>query len=189
MEKVNAEEKAKADTANALIGGLKADFEKQLKETEINLRRLYDGKICESERSVTEKDMMLCQIKENEIKNKKENHEKFIKIKKTLDNKAKSRSNRTLWLIIVFFIVEFLVLAVCTVLFGWPKMAPVVYFIGLGSYIIGYGYFAFTKKELNPVEIYKNSIEDGKKKIYEETGFDIKYFFDLEKEIEGLDRR
>ncbi len=189
IEKVKAEEKTKADAANVLIGGLKSEFEKQLKETEINLRRLYNSKLNEGERSIAEKDELLRQINKNGIDNKKESYEKFTKIKKTLDKKAKSRSNLTLWLIIIVFIVEFVILAGCTFFFGWPKVAPFAYFIGFGSTIIGYCYFAFTKKEPNPIEIYKNSIEDNKGKIYKESGFDIDYFLKLEKEVESLDKK
>jgi ABC-type multidrug transport system fused ATPase/permease subunit len=188
MNKAKLEEKAKTYAANVLIEGLKSDFERQLKETEDKLKRLYNSKISEGEKSVAEKEKMLFQMNDNRIKHKRESYIKFTEIKETLDKKAKRISYLTLWKIIILYIVEFVILVVCTFIFGWPKVAPFAYFIGSVSSIIGYGYFAFTEKELNPVEIYKNSIDGNKVKIYKESGFDIAYFSALKKEIEDIDK-
>lgn len=62
-------------------------------------------------------------------------------------------------------------------------MEPFVCFIGLGSIIGGYIYFAVTKKEFNPIAIYRNSIEINKEKKYKKFNFDINYFNNLENEI------
>jgi len=185
-EKSKAEEKSMAEATNILIGGLKADLEKRLKEKETSLKGLYEKEIKERKETIAEKDKLVVKISDSLVKEKEENYSRFIKIKDSLDKKAKRSAEIKLWFIIGFYILEFLALVFCTLKFGWSIMAPFVSFIGLGSVILGYVYFAVTKKELNPITIYKDGIESNKERNYRKFEFDIQYFRNLETELAEL---
>jgi len=185
-EKSKAEEKSTAEATNILIGGLKADLERRLEERELTLKGLYEKEIEERKETIAEKDKLVVKISESLIKEKENNYRKFVKIKDSLDKKAKRSAEVKLWLIIGFYILEFLILVFCTFKFGWSIMAPFVSFIGSSSVIFGYVYFAVTKKELNPITIYKNNIESNKEKNYKKFEFDIQYFRNLETELAEL---
>ncbi len=186
VELSKSEEKSKADATNILIGGLKVDFEKQLEEKELSLKGEYEKEIKKGKEAIIEKDKLVIQINEVVFKGKEEDYNKFARIKSSLDKKAEGAAEIKLGFIITFYIIEFLVLVFCTIKFGWPKMAPFVYFISSGSVILGYIYFAVTKREANPITIYKNSIEVNKEKNYKEFGFDIQHFNKLEKELDAI---
>jgi hypothetical protein len=165
-EQSKAEEKSMAEATNILIGGLKADLEKRLKEKESSLKGLHEKEIREEKETIVEKDKLVVKISDSLVKEKEENYSRFIKIKDSLDKKAKRSAEIKLWFIIGFYILEFLALVFCTFKFGWSIMAPFVSFIGLGSVILGYVYFAVTKKDLNPITIYKDGIESNKERNY-----------------------
>lgn len=186
IEKSKSEEKSKADATNILIGGLKIDLEKQLKEKETSLKGQYEKEIKEGKQVIVEKDKLVSQANENILKAKSEDFKKFNSIKASLDKRAVRSAEIKLAFIIAFYIIEFLVLLFCTIIFGWSKMAPFVYFISSCSVIAGYIYFACTKKEANLITIYKNSIETNKEMNYKEFGFDIDHFHKLENELKDI---
>jgi hypothetical protein len=110
----------------------------------------------------------------------------LVRIKEHLDNKAKKRVNKILWLGF-FVLLAFCVLVwMLTFKVGWNVAEP--YFSLLLSFVpflFLYLYFIIAKREWNPATIYEKIVESVQMRNYTEVGFDLARFQELQANADG----
>jgi len=105
--------------------------------------------------------------------------DELTKIKNQLDMNAYKFAQRGLWIYLAVVLVIWLGLAGLTFRLGWDKTEPWTFFIGAIVPILSYIYFVVTQREISPKTIYDQIVELRKRKIYQQTGFDIAKYEEL----------
>jgi len=109
----------------------------------------------------------------------------LVRIKENLDNNAKKRVNRMLWL--GFFILVAFWVLVGIVIFnvGWGVTEPYLYLLGFAPFVFAYLYFIVVRKEWNIAAIYGRIVECMQVRSYTEAGFDLARFQELQAKVDG----
>ncbi len=98
-----------------------------------------------------------------------EHREKLLQIKRRLDEQAHEYAQRRLLIIIMFGIV----LCALSIYIDYQYHWNAIYLVDVIVFVISYGYYAFTQKELNPRSLYEEAVGRKKKEFYREYGVDL----------------
>ena len=96
------------------------------------------------------------EIKERILGEKETSYYNLLGIKSKIDDKANLKFKIYLSLIAVSIFGVWITLIRLTFIYGWEKIEPWTYFLGLPLTISPYFYFVITKKKLKPTILYKD---------------------------------
>ena len=104
----------------------------------------------------------------------------LVRIKEYLDDKAKKRVNRILWLGFFVLIASWVLLGIVIFKVGWGVTEPYLGLLGFAPLVLAYLYFIITKKEWKLAAIYGKIIESVQMRNYTGAGFDLARFQELQ---------
>ena len=152
----------KDKTHEELTHELKTKYEKQIKETQINLI-------------------------ENKINNLRTIQNLLLKNRKKADVRIKKQRLLRLCIFIPGFILLYLIQFYVFLRYGWEKLEPYTYFLGIPLHIITYIFLAVSGKNPNPFIFFQK--EFIQKDIYKKEGVDCSEIDDIETELLDLTKK
>jgi hypothetical protein len=106
--------------------------------------------------------------------------EQLIRIKATLDQRAKRLTDRFIWVYIALTVVDWIALIAVTLVRGWAVVEPWVFYLSVPSTLAPYVYYAIMQKELSPGALYRQVRTARAQKLYRQAGFDLEAFKKLD---------
>jgi len=109
--------------------------------------------------------------------------------KSILDEKSESQASWVMYAGLVYLTAQMAFLARLTWWdFNWDIMEPVTYFVTFGTSIIGYLYFAVTRREYTFGDIRTSVLQNRMFKNYVKNDFPIEKYFTLEQKMNAIDK-
>ena len=175
-ETLNDPTRLSEDTLLDVLGRVRSEIRREETEAFRLDREALEARVRETERQV--------RITEEEKQRQEElarlQWKELGRIKEHLDNNARKRVNRMLWL-------GFFVLVACWVLagivifkVGWGAIEPYLYLLGFVPFILAYLYFIIAKREWKLGAIYGKIVESVQMRNYTVAGFDLARFQELQ---------
>lgn len=183
-----------------IISGNKTELrENTIQFTRTFLEEMYLGKLVAKDKAhedITKKlkNEYEKHLEENKLKSIKDRITSLERIKQLIfDKKSKVdksikriRKIRLLGFItvsIIFYIMQYILF----VIFGWDKIEPFIYFLGIPYPFISYIFLAISGKNWNPFVFFQT--EFIQKKIYEKEEINLLELKDIETELAGLNEQ
>ena len=171
--------------ANSIESALAKENEELIEEVAMLRSELEDSNqvITQRENELTHQTEQATQLQEHVKTLAKENQavqekldtkqneyrDKLLNIKARLNERAHKYAQRWLVIIIGVGIAISLLSIYLDQQFHWNA----IYFIDLIVFVISYGYYAYSRKELNPRALYEDAVSRKKNEFYKEYGVDL----------------